>query len=59
MVSKGLYSGMIMLDLRKAFDTVDYDILCGKLKWEGISNTDWFMSYHKGRKQTVSVDNIV
>lgn len=50
---------MIMLDLQKAFDTVDHDILCGKLKLMGISNTDWFMSYLKGRKQTVSVDNIL
>jgi hypothetical protein len=24
-----------------------------------ISNTDWFMSYLKGRQQTVSVDNIL
>jgi hypothetical protein len=25
----------------------------------GISYTDWFMSYLKGKKQTVSVDNIL
>ena len=30
--SKDLYNGMLMLDLQKAFDTVDHDILCNKLK---------------------------
>ena len=34
--SKGLYTGMIMLDLQKVFDTVDYVILCtsqGQFEW--------------------------
>ena len=34
--SKGLYTGMIMLDLQNAFDTVDYSILCDKLRAMGI-----------------------
>ena len=28
--TKGLYTGMVMLDLQKAFETVDHAILCKK-----------------------------
>ena len=38
--SKGLYTGMLMLDLQKAFDTVDHEILCKKLKAMGIKSVD-------------------
>ena len=33
--AKGLYTGMIMLDLQKAFDTVDHSILCKKIRGQG------------------------
>jgi len=56
--TKGLYTGMVMFDLQKAFDTMDHNILCGKLKLMGVENTDWIMSYLSGRKQTVCVNNI-
>ena len=40
--SKGLYPGMIMLDLQKAFDTVNPDILFGKLELMDVRSIPWF-----------------
>ena len=51
--SQGLYAGMVLLDLQKAFDTVDHDILCKKLEIIGLNSSDWFKSYLKGRTQVV------
>ena len=51
----GLYTGMILLDLQKAFDTVYHEILCRKLKTMGVGSTDWFMSCLQNRRQIVTV----
>lgn len=37
-------NGMIMLDLQKAFDMVDHELLCKKLKDIGIRNVEWLKS---------------
>ena len=45
------------MDFQKAFDTVNHDILIGKLKHYGIrgKSNDWFTSYLKNRSQFVSI----
>ena len=48
--------GMVLIDLQKAFDTVDHDILCKKLEAMGVGSIKWFESYLKGRKQKVVVN---
>ena len=52
-MDKGLINGVVFLDLKKAFDTVDHDILIKKLEFYGIKNTAlrWFISYLSQRKQ--------
>ena len=56
-MSKGLYVGMVLIDLQKAFDTVDHEILCKKLKSMGINSTEWFQSYLGGRNQVVEAND--
>ena len=48
---------MILLDLQKAFDTVDHKILCEKLNVIGVKSIEWFKSYLSGRKQIVNVNS--
>ena len=47
-----------MLDLQKAFDTVDHSILCKKLEGMGVISIDWFKSYLSGMQQVVTIDGI-
>ena len=53
----GLINRVILLDLRKAFDTVDHEILLKKLKFFGVRDTalKWFTSYLSNREQYCKV----
>ena len=54
----GNYTGLVMLDLQKAFDTVDHSILCNKLDAIGFnsSSVQWFKSYLSDRQQLVDIN---
>ena len=57
---KGNYTGMVVLDLQKAFDTVDHTILLGKMRALGLTDNSikWFDSYLTGRSQVVDIDGV-
>ena len=48
---------LVLLDLSKAFDTVDHTLLLAKLKYYNISHETvmWFKSYFSDRKQLVQL----
>ena len=56
---KGLFTGMILIDLQKAFDTINDEILPGKLHAIGFSEkaVAWFKSYLSGRAFKVNINN--
>ena len=55
----GLFTGMILIDLQKAFDTIDHNILLEKLKAIGFCDdtVNWFHSYLTDRAFLVSIEN--
>jgi hypothetical protein len=55
-MDNGLLTGAVFLDLKKAFDMVDRDILLGKLRTFGVSGNELalFKDYVTGRQQHVS-----
>ena len=57
-MDNGLLNGVLFLDLKKAFDTVDHEILLKKLNFYGVDSISlkWFQSYLTDRKQRTYVN---
>jgi retron-type reverse transcriptase len=64
----GIYHGFennmltdgVFLDLKKAFDTVNHDILIDKMSFYGFRGNDlsWIKSYFSERSQYVEINNV-
>ena len=52
-IDNALINGVLFLDIRKAFDTINHGILLGKLEHHGFQEQSllWMKSYLKDRKQ--------
>ena len=52
-------TGVVFLDLKKAFDTVNHQILINKLNSINVSNhsQNWFKNYLSNRHQCVKIQN--
>ena len=59
-IDKGMVSGVIFLDLKKAFDTLDHAILLKKLSDYGVQGqtASWFKSYLKDRQQFCVINGL-
>ena len=59
-MGKQMHTGMILVDLRKAFDTLDHGVLFEKMKYFGFraSVIKWFESYLSNRKFLICIDSV-
>lgn len=59
-IDKGMVNGVIFLDLNKAFDTIDHEILLMKLACYGLNegSLEWFKSYLSNRTQVCYVNGV-
>ena len=57
---EGYLTGLISIDLKKAFDTVDHKILCQKLEHYCVicRELSWFKSYLSNRRQFCRINGV-
>ena len=58
-IDKGKISLLVNLDLSKAFDSVNHDLLIKKLVQLNIDSTPWFASYLHDRTHSVKIEKIM
>lgn len=60
-ISKGNKIGVVFLDYRRAFETVDKKILIAKLEFLGFKGTviSWLQDYVNNRVQKVKYKNVM
>ena len=60
-IDNGNIVGIVMIDLKKAFDTIDHSILLEKLEMHGFdhSTLKWFKNYFEDRRQFTSVNGYI
>ena len=56
-IDNGLLNGVVFIDLTKAFDTIDHEIILRKMSYLGVDQEaiKWFSSYLSGRTQRCTV----
>ena len=59
-MDNGEITGLVFVDLKKVFDTIDHNTLCRKLEHCGIKNRElfWFKSYRNNRRQFCRVNGV-
>ncbi len=60
-MDNGKLTGVVFIDIRKAFDSIDHDILLEKLAYYGVSQIEhtWFQSYLENRQQQCQVNGFL
>ena len=58
-IHRGLLNGVIFIDLKKAFDTIDHQIILKKKPKFGVDQDalKWFRSYLTSRMQRLNISN--
>ena len=59
-MDSGEITGLVLIDLKKAFDNVDHNILCKKLEHYGVNYRElcWLKSYLSNRRQFCRVNGV-